>query len=283
MWNYTNKTMDHFLNPRNMGEIPDADAIGEIGNIICGDALKLYLKLDENEKIIDAKFQTFGCASAIASSSALTEIIKGMPLDEAANVTDDDIAAYLGGLPEEKMHCSVMGKEALDKAIALYRGEPVNEVYGDEHIVCKCFGVTDVRILEVIREHKLKTVEEVTHYTKAGGGCAQCVPDIQELLDEYWKKTEEKEKREDQEKPLTNLQKIQMIQETIKEEIEPYLKKDGGGIELIDILGNKVIVKFLGKCSGCRASEVTLTGFVQEKLREKVSRDLFVEEIKSGD
>ncbi len=181
MWNYTDKVKEHFLNPRNVGELKDANAIGETGSLNCGDALKLFLKVNENERIIDASFMTFGCASAVASSSALTEIIKGMTLDEAAKVTNDDIADFLGGLPKEKMHCSVMGKSALKKAIANYRGVQILEKPGE--LVCECFEVTDLEIIEAVKANDLQTAEDVTDYLKAGGGCGKCLDRIEEVIE----------------------------------------------------------------------------------------------------
>ena len=186
MWEYTDKVKEAFLHPRNTGEITDADAVGEVGSIICGDALKLFLKVDkETGRIIDAKFQTFGCASAIASSSALTELVKGRTLDEALKVTNQDIADFLGGLPDQKMHCSVMGREALEAAIANYRGESY-PVETKEKVVCKCFDVTEDKIRKVAIENHLTTVDEITNFTKAGGGCGECIPDIEAILRDLW-------------------------------------------------------------------------------------------------
>ena len=158
MWDYTERVKDHFLNPRNVGEIEDPDAVGEVGSLACGDALKLMLKVDDEERIAEAKFQTFGCASAIASASALTEIVKGMTIDEASQVTNQNIAEYLGGLPEAKMHCSVLGREALELAIHNYRtGEQaVGDMEGQ--VVCVCFGVTDNEIERVVRDNGLTTI-----------------------------------------------------------------------------------------------------------------------------
>ncbi len=190
MWDYSEKVMDHFMNPRNIGEVENPDGTGEVGNAACGDALKLTFKLDKDGKIADVKFKTFGCASAIASSSMLTELVKGKTLDEAQKITNQDIADALGGLPEAKMHCSVMGMEALQAAIADYRGEPNPFEKDSDHegkIVCHCFGVTDVKILKVAKENDLHKAADVTNYCKAGGACGSCLGTIQRLLDDMWR------------------------------------------------------------------------------------------------
>lgn len=274
MWEYSEKVKDHFLNPHNVGVIDDADGIGEVGSLACGDALKLTFKLDENRRIKDAKFQTFGCASAIASSSALTEIIKGLSLREAEKITNEDIVKYLGDLPKEKMHCSVLGRDALEQAIANYRGETEKKVEGE--IVCECFGVTDLEIERAIKENNLSTIEDVTDYVKAGGGCGNCHERIQEIIDSMHGK-EPRAKRKSER--LTNIKKIKLIEETLDREIKPALKKDGGDIELIDVDGNIVLVKLRGTCATCSASQVTLKNYVETKLRELVTSELVVEEV----
>ncbi len=276
MWDYTDKVKDHFLNPRNVGEIENPDGVGEVGSLACGDALTLYIKLDENQRIREAKFKTFGCASAIASSSALTEMLIGRTLEEAEKITNEQIAEYLGGLPKEKMHCSVMGRDALEKAIACYRGAPDKVVDGE--IVCECFGITDRQIQRAVEENHLTTVEEVTDYVKAGGGCGNCHGKIQDIIDAILGNV-----KKPVEKPaaLTNIQKIRLIEDTLEREVKPELKKDGGDIELVDVIGNQVQVRLRGACASCKMSKITLKNYVEAKLRELVTPDLIVEEVSS--
>ncbi|MFH1513941.1 MAG: Fe-S cluster assembly protein NifU [bacterium] len=284
MWEYSDKVLEHFYNPRNMGEIEDADGIGEVGSIACGDMLKLYIKVDENGIITDAKFKTFGCGSAIASASALTELIIGMPVKDADSITNEKIAEYLGGLPREKMHCSVLGREALEHAIADFKGEKIEHDDEDEGVlVCKCFGITEGKIRREAIENNLRTVEDITNFTKAGGACGTCIPQIEDILLDIWK--DESVKQSASSPPLktdgkmTNLQKINLVQETVEREIRPQLKKDGGDIDLIDVEGNLVKIAFRGHCAGCMSSQVTLKGFIEQKLREFVTPEIVVEQV----
>jgi NifU-like protein len=266
MWNYTEKVYEHFKNPRNVGEIADPDAVGEVGSIVCGDALKLTLKIDKaSEKILDAKFKTFGCASAIASSSALTEMVKGLTLEAASKITNQQIADFLGGLPGEKMHCSVMGMEALEAAIANYRGGKTGKVMlgHAEKMVCKCFSVTESAIIKAIKVNNLHTVEEITNFTKAGGGCGQCKGELEKILKDYWAEAEHKSFAR-----MTVVEKIKMIEKVLAEEVNPKLKVDGGWIELVDVAGSKVTLRFLGMCAGCPSSSATLKNVVEKELKE---------------
>ena len=279
MWDYTDKVLDHFRNPRNVGTIEKPDGVGTVGSLACGDALTLMFKLDADQRIAEVKFKTFGCASAIASSSALTEMVLGKTVEEAERITNQQIAAYLGGLPEQKMHCSVMGREALEAAIHNYRtGETVVRDLHDEKIVCACFGVSENEVLRVVRENSLTTVEQITNFCKAGGGCGQCKPELQALLDQVEAERQALMSAPKTVRKLTNLQRIQMIQDVIEREIRPVLRRDQGDIELVDIDGPRVVIAFRGMCAGCQSAELTRRGLVEAKLRELVSGDIVVEE-----
>ena len=281
MWEYSEKVMDHYRNPRNVGSLDNADLIGEAGSLACGDSLKLFIKLD-GEKIVDAKFQTFGCGSAVAASSILTEMIIGKTLDEVKKITNKDIADQLGGLPAQKMHCSVMGREALEDALKKYYDEDDWEElellddhsHAGEKIICTCFNVTENQIWEAIKVNGLTTVEEVTNYTKAGGACGRCKDLINDIIDTYLKKNKTEEKTE-----LTPTQKILKIGKVLEQQVSPQLQKDGGDIELVDIEDNVVKVRLIGVCSGCKNASMTLKNFVEAELKEKVDPNIVVEQV----
>ena len=280
MWEYSDKVREHFFNPRNSGPLEEANGIGDVGSIQCGDALRLMLKVEpETEIILDAHFQTFGCGSAIASSSALTEMVKGMTLDEALQVSNQNIADFLDGLPPEKMHCSVMGREALQAAIANYRGEEWSDDHEEGALICKCFAIDAVMIEDVVKANNLNTVEQVTFYTKAGGGCAACHEGIEEILAKVMAERAGPGEvsppvacpaTPDAPKPpavkLSLVQKIRKVEE-ILESVRPTLQRDGGDVELADIQGKKIYVHLKGACSGCMMEAATLGG-IQQKMIE---------------
>lgn len=271
MWDYSEKVMEHYRNPKNVGSIDNADAIGEAGSLACGDMLKLFLKIDENGIIRDAKFQTFGCGSAVASSSILTEMIIGMHIDEAKKITNKEIADELGGLPPEKMHCSVMGHEALEAAIANYYGEEV-KTCAEEKIICLCAFKSENELKKAIKDKKLKSIEDVINETGAGGGCGRCHGAIAKLL-------------KDSDKPqldmsaMSKTQQIIKINNIIERFIADELRKDGGDIELVDVVDNKVFVKLRGACASCKNSMMTLKYFVENTLKDHISPDIEVVEV----
>jgi len=282
MWDYSAKVQEHFYSPKNTGPLDGANGVGDVGSIKCGDALRLMLKVNpETEVIEDAHFQTFGCGSAIASSSALTEIIKGKTLDEALKVTNQDIADYLDGLPPEKMHCSVMGREALQAAVANYRGEEWKDDHEEGALVCKCFAIDAVLIEDTVRANGLVTVEEVTNYTKAGGGCSSCHEAIEEILEKVaaeWAAEGAAPPPKAAPAPvaeapkpaakaqLTSYQRMRKIEEVV-ESIRPTLVKDGGDIEVVEVAGKDIYVNLKGACAGCMMEQATLGG-IQQKLIE---------------
>jgi NifU-like protein len=277
MWDYTDKVRDHYLHPRNVGEIENPDGFGEVGNISCGDALRLTFKLDDQKKVSDVKFKTFGCGSAIASASVLTELCKGKTLEEIRQIKNKDIADALGGLPREKMHCSVMGEEALEAAIKFYENGGVATVVPQKegHVVCHCFGITDKEIEKAVLENNLTTLEDVTNFTKAGGACGKCHDEIKNLIDTVIgaKKTVTQTTAPVR---MTTLQKIDKIREVITSDVRPILAQDGGDCELVDVDGNDVYIAFKGHCKGCAFSNVTLISVVEKKLRNKISDQINV-------
>lgn len=311
MWDYSDKVKEYFFNPRNAGVLEDATGVGEVGAIACGDALKLMIKVDPGSEIItDARFQTFGCGSAIASSSALTELIIGKSLTEAMRISNQDIADFLGGLPPEKMHCSVMGYEALRAAVADYRGEAVEDDHEEGVLVCKCFGVDEGMIERAVRMNTLTTVEQVAHYTKAGGSCGTCAEGIEEVLqrtnaamvaegllssaEAFDPAAAARPQRRSRVKAsplaplatpagaprMTNLQRMRLIEEAIQE-LRPYLQRDGGDCELVDVEGDRVMIRLSGSCVGCQMASVTVHG-VQDRLIEKLGQPLRVIPVPAG-
>ena len=273
MWKYSDKVMDHYRHPRNVGSISDADAVGVAGSLACGDSLKIYLKI-ENGIVVDAKFQTFGCGSAVASSSVLTEMVIGKPIEEVKKITNQDIADELDGLPPEKMHCSVMGHEALVDALKNYFNEEEIEKAVEEKtpskVVCTCFNITENVIKDAIINKKLTTLDDVVNYTKAGSACGRCKDTIKGLIEKYAVKDTPK---------LSPAQLILKINKVIENVIAPELQKDGGDIELVDIEDNRVFVKLQGRCSQCKNSVLTIKAFVETTLRDKISKDIEVVQV----
>jgi len=290
MWNYSEKVMEHFLNPRNIGTVENPDGVGEVGSMACGDALRLSFRLDADGRIADAKFQTFGCGSAIASSSILTEMIKGKTLEEAAAISNEDIARELGGLPREKMHCSVMGREALEAAMIdhfkrLGRNVPCH-LLSQGVMICHCYSVTKDTIRDAVLQHDLQSVEDVTNYTKAGGGCGDCHHDIEHIIEEC----RQERVRGGLPRPVQlevqpraesadDRALVKQIQDVLDNDIAVALRNDGGDIELVRYSAGKVFVRLKGACAACKVADVTLKDYVQAELRRLVREDLQVVEV----
>jgi NifU-like protein len=316
-WEYSEKTKQLFMDAvhgkpgTHLGEIENPDGMGEHGSVACGDAMKFTFRVNRHpndptkDVIAEAKYLTFGCTSAIASSEALCDIIERgnyTPIT-ALKIHNKDIVDYLDGLPEQKIHCSVMGAEALESAVfnwAQRRGIDLKSLGIDMHdqeteegrIVCKCFSLTEPYIIRKIRELNLKTIPQITNAIKAGGGCSSChhVPGgLQDLLDQVWK-GESVQVSGGAAAPLVSIetqessgmspyQFAKKVEKVIEEYIRPSLHMDGGDVEVIDIKGTLVYCKLKGACSHCIGASQTLKMMVERLLKDQVDERIRVVEV----
>jgi NifU-like protein len=307
-WNYSEKTKQLFMDAvqgkpsSHLGEVEDPDGLGEHGSIACGDALRFTFRVRKHasdplqDVITLAKYLTFGCTSAIAASEALCLIIeerKVTPL-QALEITNDDIVAFLEGLPDQKIHCSVMGAEALAAAVfnwAQRRGVDLDalgvDILPDEteegRLVCKCFGLTEPYLLRKIRELGLESIAELTAATKAGGACMTCHHQpggLQDLLDQVWGPAGSNEPAPafDPTAPieppapveLSPFQFMKKVEQVLDSYVRPMLQADGGDLEIIDIKDRTVYVRLAGACSTCVGASQTLKHLVQRSLEQQV-------------
>ena len=279
LWDkYSKKVKDRMDNPTHKGELTEEMAKAKNGKLIvaefgaesCGDEVRIYWIVDKNNTIVDAKFKSFGCGTAIASSDMMAELCIGKNVDEALKITNIEIERALRdredieALPPQKMHCSVMAHDVIKKAASVYKGVDV-ETLEDKEIVCECARVTLATIKEAIRVNDLKTVEDITNYTKAGGYCKSCIRAggheareiyLEDILNEALSTTLKGESMSETEfKNLTIVQKLKLVEEIIDKNIREFLVRDGGNLEIVDIKdgdeGTEIYIRYIGACSSC--------------------------------
>jgi len=310
---YSQKVQDLMNNPRNQGELTEEDAkrlggeliVADFGAESCGDAVRLYWIVDpKTDKILEAKFKSFGCGTAIASSDTMVELCKGKTVDEAVKITNLDVEKAMRDTPDtpavppQKMHCSVMAYDVIKKAASLYKGVDM-ESFEEEIIVCECARVSLQTLKEVIKLNDLKTVEEITDYTKAGAFCKSCVKPggheereyyLVDILADVRKEMEEEKLKETAEKQasgeqipfndMTLVQKIKAIDSVIDESIRQFLIMDGGNMEVLDVKQNgqytDVYIRYLGACSGCASSTTGTLYAIESTLKEKLDPNIRV-------
>ncbi|HBO44047.1 MAG TPA: hypothetical protein DD670_08960 [Planctomycetaceae bacterium] len=321
-WEYSEKTKQLFMDAvhgkpgTHLGEIENPDGLGEHGSIACGDAMRFTFRVDRHptdpteDVITEARYLTFGCTSAIAASEALCAIIEQghfTPI-QALKVTNQNIVDFLEGLPSQKIHCSVMGAEALEAAVfnwAQLRGVDLQKLGVDIHaheqeegrIVCKCFSLTEPYLRRKIQELNLRTIPEITNAVKAGGACMSChhAPGgLQDLLDDIWGKNLSQlpilngrgmaptpglaanAKSEELDTGMSPYQFSKKIEDVLEHHVRPLLKKDGGDVEIIDIKGTLIYCRFKGACDGCASAAQTLKLLVEDPLKEHVDERIRV-------
>ncbi len=311
LWDaYSNKVTTLMNNPQHQGEITEEEAAGNGNKLIvadfgaesCGDAVRLYWEIDpESDKIVNSKFKSFGCGTAIASSDVMTELCIGKTVQEAVKITNIDVEMALRDDPEtpavppQKMHCSVMAYDVIKKAAGLYMGVDA-ESFEEEIIVCECARVSLGTLQEVIKLNDLTTVAQITDYTKAGGFCKSCIkPGGHEDREHYLVDIlADTRKKMDEEKmaaaadagatgdfeSMTLVQQIKAIDAVIDESVRQFLVMDGGDMEVIDIKNSDeyidVYIRYLGACSSCSSSATGTLYAIESTLKEKLSNKVRV-------
>ncbi|EAK5168685.1 iron-sulfur cluster assembly scaffold protein NifU [Campylobacter jejuni] len=306
---YSQKVQDRMNNPQHMGEFSEEDAkarnakliVADFGAESCGDAVRLFWLVDEKtDKIIDAKFKSFGCGTAIASSDTMVDLCIGKTVDEAVKITNLDVEFAMRDNPEtpavppQKMHCSVMAYDVIKQAAAHYKGISPED-FEDQIIVCECARVSLGTIKEVIKLNDLHSVEEITQYTKAGAFCKSCIkPGGHEKRDYYLVDILAETRAEMDREKLKNTMKsdvafdemtvvgqLKAVESVLDAEIRPMLHNDGGDLEVIDIQKAEgaaidVYIRYLGACSGCSSGSGTTLYAIETILQEELSPNIRV-------
>ena len=309
---YSKKVQERMDNPTHLGVITQEDAdkkgakliVADYGAEACGDAVRLYWLVDSNDTIIDAKFKSFGCGTAIASSDMMVELCLNKKVQDAVKITNIDVEKALRdepntpAVPGQKMHCSVMAYDVIKKAAGIYLGKNAED-FEDEIIVCECARVSLSTIKDVIRLNDLKSVEEITQYTKAGAFCKSCIKEGGHEKREYYLVDILRDVRAEMEaeklkenvaqssagtlafKDMTMVQKVKAIDKIIDENIRPMLMMDGGNMEIIDIKETSdnfidVYIRYLGACSGCASGSTGTLFAIESILQENLAENIRV-------
>jgi NifU-like protein len=304
---YSSKVNDRMTNPRHLGEITEDEAkdlgarliVADYGAEVCGDAIRLYWAVDEKTgKIVEARYKTFGCGTAIASSDVMAEMCVGKTVDEALTITNLDVERALrddadtAAIPPQKMHCSVMAYDVIKKAASIYKNVDMSSLE-EEDMVCECARVSLRTVREVIRLNDLKTVEEITQYTKAGAFCKSCIRPggheerkyyLVDILEEVRAGMEaERIKVHAEEKDFSRMnliQKHKLLETILDEKVRPNLVRDGGNLEVVDMKENdevtEIYIHYLGACNGCPSSQTGTQMFIEEILHDEIDAGIKV-------
>ncbi|MDE6886712.1 MAG: iron-sulfur cluster assembly scaffold protein [Helicobacteraceae bacterium] len=308
LWDaYSKKVQERMDNPTHLGVITQEEAdkrgykliVADHGAESCGDAVRLYWLVDSNDVIVDAKFKSFGCGTAIASSDMMVELCLNKRVQDAVKITNLDVESALRddpdtpAVPGQKMHCSVMAYDVIKQAAGMYLGKNPED-FEDDIIVCECARVSLGTIKEVIKLNNLKSVEEITNYTKAGAFCKSCIKSgghekrdyyLVDILRDVRAEMDAEEVKRNAAKvdlgelnfaEMTTVQKVKAIDKIIDENIRPMLIMDGGNMEIIDIKETSdnfidVYIRYLGACNGCASGYSGTLFAIESILQEKLS------------